>query len=84
MLDILSKAPSKKEPLWVQQVIREAWDRTAEITVENPDWTEGMLAQNTTQLRLQKHIRDATIPAQRGILEQTVAQAVAAIQVDGL
>ena len=37
MLDILSRAPSETDPLLVQQVIREAWNRTAEITVEHPD-----------------------------------------------
>ena len=83
MPDILSRAPSETDPLLVQ-VIREAWNRTAEITVEHPDWTEVMLAQNTAQLRLQQHIRDSTVPAQRGMPEQTVAQAVAAIQADGL
>jgi hypothetical protein len=84
MPDILSRAPSETDPLVVQQVIREAWNRTAEITMANPDWTEVMLAQNTAQQRLQHHIRDATVPAQRGMPAQTVAQAVAMIQEDGL
>ena len=84
MPDILSRASSETDPLLVQQMIREAWNRTADIIVEHPNWTEVILAQNTAQLRLQQHIRDSTAPAQRGMPEQTVAQAVAAIQADGL
>ena len=53
MPDILSRALSETDPLLVQQVVREAWNQTAEITIEHPDWTEVMLAQNTAHLRLQ-------------------------------